>query len=57
MKKAKGTVFVEHIKEHITKGDKGLHNTDVVICKICEKSVEEIYEEWKKKEGSGDQKQ
>lgn len=44
MKKAKGTVFIEHIKEHLL----GEMNQDV-ICKICEKTVEEIYEDWKKK--------
>lgn len=49
MKKAKGTVFVEHIKKHIAKGDEGLHDTDAVVCKICGMSVDDIYELWKKK--------
>jgi hypothetical protein len=44
MKKAKGTVFIEHIKAHLL----GEENQDV-ICKICEKTVDEIYEEYTKK--------
>jgi len=44
MKKAKGTVFIEHIKKHLEE----LHIHAEVICKICDLSVDEIYEEWKK---------
>jgi len=47
MKMNKGTVFIKHIKEHLTKGDEGTHATDKVVCKICGKTVEEIYEEYK----------
>jgi len=43
MKKAKGTVFVEHIKKHLEE----LNIDGEVVCKICGKSVDEIYEEWK----------
>ena len=45
MKKAKGTVFVEHIKKHLEE-ELDLLNAEV-ICKICYKTVDEIYEEWK----------
>ena len=48
MKKAKGTVFIEHIKEHLLKGDEGTHSDDQVVCKICDMTVDEIYEEWKR---------
>lgn len=48
MKKAKGTVFIEHIKEHLNSNAYRLYN-EKVICKICEKTVDEIYEEWKQK--------
>lgn len=41
MKKAKGTVFVEHIEKH-------LENKDTVICTLCGKTVDQIYEEYKK---------
>jgi len=45
--KNKGTVFVEHIQKHLK--EMFPENADVkVICKICGKSVEEIYEEYKK---------
>ena len=44
IKKAKGTVFVEHIKEH-------LNGKGFVMCKFCGKGVEEIYDDWKR-EGS-----
>lgn len=46
MKKAKGTVFVEHIKEHLNLNAYRLYD-EKVICKICGKTVEEIYEEYK----------
>lgn len=58
MKKAKGTVFVEHIEKHLKEMDEQdlhksrgytLKNPRQVICKICDLSVDEIYEEWKKK--------
>ena len=40
MRRNKGTVFIEHIKKHLAENE-------VVICKICGKTVEEIYEEYK----------
>jgi len=43
MKKAKGTVFVEHIQKHLD----DMNMDGEVHCKICGNSVEEIYEEWK----------
>lgn len=43
MGESKGNVFVRHIKNHLEKGQ-------VVICKICGKTVDEIYAE----EGKGD---
>lgn len=44
MNKAKGTVFIEHIKSHL----KEMHVEGHVLCKICDMTVDEIYEEWKK---------
>ena len=44
--KNKGTVFVEHIQKHFKK--RGFSPKTKVICKLCGKSVEEIYEEYKK---------
>ena len=45
--KNKGTVFVEHIKKHLKQMFP--EDTDAkVICKICEKTVDEIYEAYKK---------
>lgn len=44
MKKAKGTVFVEHVRKELD--EYGYEGN--VICKICGMSVEEIYEKWKK---------
>lgn len=41
--KSKGTVFIEHIQKHLAEGE-------LVICKICNKSVEEIWEEYINKE-------
>lgn len=48
MKKAKGTVFIEHIEGHLNQNSYRLYD-EKVICKICEKTVEEIYEEWKER--------
>jgi len=36
----KGTVFIRHIQQHLA-------GNEVVICKICGKTVEQIYEEYK----------
>lgn len=41
--KAIAEVFVEHIKNHLSKDQK-------VICKICNKTIDEIYEEATNKE-------
>lgn len=40
-KKGKDDIFISHIKSHLKKGD-------VVICKICGKTAEEIIKEVKK---------
>lgn len=45
--KNKGTVFVEHIQKHLKEVFPENANVNV-ICKICGKSVEEIYQEYKK---------
>ena len=49
--KSKGDVFVEHIQEHLDKGERGLKlykiPEGVVGCAICGKTVDEIYEEYK----------
>lgn len=49
MKKAKGTVFVEHIQRHLDDMNKRVGHTTKreVVCKICDMTVEEIYEEYK----------
>jgi len=39
-KKSKGDIFVEHIQSHLKPGQE-------VICKICNKTVDEIYQELK----------
>ena len=44
MKKAKGTVFIEHIQKHL---DEMFSNAEL-ICTICDMNVDEIYEEYKK---------
>ena len=41
--KSKGTVFIEHIKKHLAESES-------VICKICHKTVEEIWHEYIEKE-------
>jgi len=43
MKKAKGTVFVEHIQKHLDE----MNIDGEVHCKICHMTVEEIYEKYK----------
>lgn len=40
--KAKGTAFVEHIETHLDEMD-----LETVICKICGKTVDEIWDEYK----------
>lgn len=37
-KKEKALIFVEHIEDHLKEGD-------VVLCKICGKSIDEIFAE------------
>ena len=41
--KAISEVFVEHIQNHLDKNQK-------VVCKICNKTIDEIYDEATKKE-------
>ena len=41
MKKAKGTVFIEHIKAHL------LPEQDV-ICTLCGRTVDQVYEKWRR---------
>jgi len=45
MKKTKGQVFIEHIQKHLVE----MEIEGKVHCKICGMTVEEIYEEWKKR--------
>ena len=40
MKVKKAVLFVEHIEQHLV-----MNKPDVVICKICGKTIDEIYEE------------
>lgn len=44
--KNKGTVFIDHIRGHLEE----MHIEGEVICKICDMSVDEIYEEYKKEQ-------
>jgi len=43
-RKLKALRFVEHIEDHIRKGDKRLKPNAKIICKICGKSIDEIFE-------------
>jgi len=55
--KNKATVFVEHIEKHLREIEKEdidktqgytLKGKRHVMCKICDKTIDEIYEEYKK---------
>jgi len=48
-KKAKGTVFVEHIKIHLE--EMFPVSTPEVVCKICDLNVDDIYEAYKRRVG------
>lgn len=43
----KAVLLVEHIENHLK--EKGIHNGGKVICKICGKNIDEIYNEEHKK--------
>ena len=41
----KAVVFVEHIEQHIWNGDEKLPPDAEVLCKICGKTIDEIFDE------------
>jgi hypothetical protein len=45
LEKIKGTIFIAHIEKHLKQRD---IQPQTVICMICGKTVEEIYEENRK---------
>lgn len=47
LKRKKAEIFVKHIENHLKNDEefKGLDNGKEVMCKICDKTIDEIYEE------------